>query len=206
MNLPNKLTLLRIFLIPFFLLAFLYENIDATRFHVLIAHCAALAIYVGASITDYFDGLIARRDNLITDFGKLVDPVADKLLVLSAFVCFVELHIFPSWIVILIFAREFLVTGLRAVGASKGRVIQADRWGKYKMGSQTVTIVTALVFMIVRDALMVSGAWSTSADNGYWGTLVWISTLLMILVVLCAMLTVISGVHYLLCNRDLIKE
>ncbi|BDU49990.1 CDP-diacylglycerol--glycerol-3-phosphate 3-phosphatidyltransferase [Haliovirga abyssi] len=133
MNLPNKLTLLRIVLIVPFLI-----------FLELDMPIAAVLIFAIASITDFFDGYIARKDNLITKFGKLMDPLADKILVLSALTVFVELHYIPSWMVIIIFTREFLVTGLRILAASDGVVIAAAKIGKYKTASQMIVIIIVI--------------------------------------------------------------
>ena len=206
MNVPNKLTLLRILLIPFFLLAMLYEKLDSIPSHILIAHIIALFIYAAASLTDYFDGYLARKYKVITNFGKLVDPLADKLLVMTAFVALVEMQIFPAWIVILILCREFIVTGLRGIAAAQGRVIQADRWGKHKMVSQTITIIAALLSIVVRDALIVSGRWTLSSDKTYWGEGEIIGTILLILILICAFFTLASGWNYILRNRDIIRE
>lgn len=133
MNLPNKLTLLRIVLIVPFLI-FLELNMSI----------AALLIFVIASVTDFLDGYIARKNNLITKFGKLMDPLADKILVLSALTVFVELHYIPSWMVIIIFTREFLVTGLRILAATDGIVISAAKLGKYKTASQMIVIIIVI--------------------------------------------------------------
>ncbi|MGM0507658.1 MAG: CDP-diacylglycerol--glycerol-3-phosphate 3-phosphatidyltransferase [Fusobacteriota bacterium] len=133
MNLPNKLTLTRFFLIIPFAISLKLEL-------TLIA----FIIFVIASLTDFIDGYIARRDNLITDFGKLMDPLADKVLVISALIIFVELQYIPSWILIIIITREFLVTGIRIIAASKGDVIAASKAGKYKTTSQMLVILAIL--------------------------------------------------------------
>ena len=135
MNLPNKLTLLRVFLIPFFVLFLLVPIAgDASKW-------IALAIFCIASITDFLDGKIARKYNLVTNFGKFMDPLADKLLVCSALICFVDLKLIPTWIVLIIIAREFIISGFRLVASDNGVVIAASYWGKFKTTSQMIMII-----------------------------------------------------------------
>ena len=133
MNLPNKLTVSRLILTAFFLAALFIEF----RFHFTVA----LVLFVTASLTDLFDGIIARRRNLITDFGKLMDPLADKVLICSAFIAFIELEWMVAWMVILIVARELAITGLRLLAASKNLVLAAERQGKNKTISQITAIM-----------------------------------------------------------------
>ena len=136
MNLPNKLTLLRIALVPLVIAAILIEF----PFHFLVA-----GILFGiAAITDALDGKIARRDNLITDFGKFADPLADKILVISVLVCFVKLGLCSAVPLIIIIFREFAVTSVRLVASAKGKVIAANMWGKVKTVSQIVAIITVI--------------------------------------------------------------
>ena len=137
MNLPNKLTVSRLILTVFFLAALFIEF----RFHFTVA----LVLFVAASLTDLFDGIIARRRNLITDFGKLMDPLADKVLICSAFIAFIELEWMLAWMVILIVARELAITGLRLLAASKNLVLSAERQGKNKTISQITAIIALLV-------------------------------------------------------------
>lgn len=159
MNLPNKLTLARIVLIPFFLVALHVQLFTADPTLCAIFYWLALAIFIVAAITDYLDGAIARRLNIVTNFGKLFDPLADKLLTMAAFVSFVELlgpnghPIFPAWAIILILGREYLVTGLRSVAVSNGSIIHADKWGKQKTIWQLVGIITVLVALAVSTTL-----------------------------------------------------
>ena len=136
MNLPNKLTMLRVILIPFFVVC---ELIPYSW-----GKWAALVIFVAASITDKLDGTIARKYNLITNFGKFMDPLADKLLVCSAMICFVGLGTLAPWIVIIIVAREFIISGFRLIAAENGRVIAAGIWGKAKTVVQMIMCVSAL--------------------------------------------------------------
>lgn len=133
MNLPNKLTVFRVILIPFFVVLLL---LDITPYDKWIA----LAIFIVASLTDFLDGHIARKYHLVTNFGKFMDPLADKLLVCSALICLVELSRIPAWIVILIIAREFIISGFRLVASDNGVVIAASYWGKFKTTFQIVMI------------------------------------------------------------------
>ena len=126
MNLPNKLTIFRVILIPFFVVLLLF---DITAYDKWIA----LAIFIIASLTDFLDGHIARKYNLVTNFGKFMDPLADKLLVCSAMICLVELARIPAWVVIIIIAREFIISGFRLVASDNGVVIAASYWGKFKL-------------------------------------------------------------------------
>ena len=139
MNLPNKLTILRVIMIPFFVF-FLLSGVGGSA-----SKWIALVIFAAASITDTLDGYIARRDNLITDFGKFMDPLADKLLVCSALICFVELDKLPAWMVIIIIAREFIISGFRLIAAENGIVIAANYWGKFKTVSQMIMIILLLI-------------------------------------------------------------
>jgi len=134
MNLPNKLTMLRVIMIPFFVVFLL---VDITPYDKWIA----LAIFIVASLTDMADGKIARKYNLITNFGKFMDPLADKLLVCSAMIALIELGRIPAWIVIVIIAREFIISGFRLVASDNGVVIAASYWGKFKTVSQMVMVI-----------------------------------------------------------------
>ena len=137
MNLPNKLTLFRIFLIPVFILVML--------FNIPSKYLIACVIFIVASITDAMDGHIARKHNLITDFGKFMDPLADKLLVISALICMIEVDLVSSWMVIIIVARELTVSILRAIAAADGKVIAASGGGKLKTISQMIAIPLLLL-------------------------------------------------------------
>ena len=135
MNLPNKLTILRVIMIPFFVF-FLLSGVGGSA-----SKWIALVIFAAASITDTLDGYIARRDNLITDFGKFMDPLADKLLVCSALIALVDLGKLAGWIVIVIIAREFIISGFRLVASDNGVVIAASYWGKFKTTFQMIMII-----------------------------------------------------------------
>ena len=139
MNLPNKLTVLRVILVPFFVL-FLLANIFGSADKWI-----ALGIFIVASLTDLADGKIARKYNLVTDFGKFMDPLADKLLVCSAMICLIELGRIPSWIVVVIIAREFIISGFRLIAAENGRVIAASYWGKFKTTFQMFMVILMIV-------------------------------------------------------------
>ena len=133
MNLPNKLTVGRIILVPFFVAALLAD--------FPLSNAVAMIIFVMASLTDMFDGKIARKNGLVTDFGKFADPLADKILVLAALLCFVQLGICDCVAVIIVLFREFSVTSIRLIAASKGKVVAANMWGKAKTVSQMIAII-----------------------------------------------------------------
>ncbi len=135
MNLPNKLTVCRVILIPFFVFFLLNDAINPSFKWI------ALAIFVVASLTDLLDGKIARKYNLVTDFGKFMDPLADKLLVCSAMIGLIELGRIEAWIVIVIIAREFIISGFRLIAADNGRVIAASYWGKFKTTFQMIMVI-----------------------------------------------------------------
>ncbi len=181
MNLPNKLTLLRVILVPFFLLFLLVDQIPL---HGLWA----LLIFAAASVTDAMDGHIARSRGLITDFGKFLDPVADKVLVFAALIAFVELGLASSAAVVIMMAREFLVSSMRMVAASKGRVIAAGKSGKVKTAVTMVSIVAILLLMALGD--LVTGM--TVSLAAVSNVLIWV----------CGVITVYSGVEYLVQNKD----
>jgi CDP-diacylglycerol--glycerol-3-phosphate 3-phosphatidyltransferase len=206
LNVPNRLTLLRIILIPFFVGFVLAENVTASAGLILSCRIAAFFVFVVAALTDMLDGYLARRDGLITNFGKLMDPLADKLLTMSAFVAFVELNlgprqpVFPAWAIIVILAREFLVTGLRMLALERGRVIQADHLGKHKTISQLVGICIVLAALCVRDWMrFVRSPSLRSCDQ----ILPFVFAAILIVIV---SLTVVSGIQYLWKNRDLLSE
>lgn len=174
MNLPNKLTLIRIFLIPVFVVLLLYRNYNY-----------AAAVFVVASATDALDGYIARKYNLITNFGKLMDPLADKLLVTSALVCLVELGDIPAWMVIIILSREFTISILRAVASSAGKVIAASKWGKAK----TITQMIAIISILFRNYPF------EFIHFPFDRIVLWLAVLM----------TIISGLDYVIKNKELFK-
>lgn len=144
MNLPNKITLCRIILIPFMMIVPLF-GIESKFLGINVGNLIELAIFLIASFTDYLDGHIARKNNLVTNFGKFLDPIADKLLVLTALMMFVEAGKLPAWIPVVIAAREFMVSGIRTLAAGEGNVIAASMLGKIKTVSQMVAISLAFV-------------------------------------------------------------
>ncbi len=177
MNLPNKLTILRVILIPFFLVALMVPCIPGGKWIALVIFCVA-------AITDTLDGQIARKYNLITNFGKFMDPLADKLLVCSAMIALIELERIPAWVVIIIIAREFIISGFRLIAADKGIVIAAGWWGKIK----TVVQMFMIIILI--------------CDFG--GDIVYVIEQVFIYAALA--LTVISLIDYLAKNKDVLKD
>lgn len=191
MNLPNKLTVARILLVPFFVAALLID--------FPLNNLVALALFGAASLTDMFDGRIARKHGLITDFGKFADPLADKILVISALLCFVQLGLCDCVAVIIVLFREFVVTSIRLIAAAKGKVIAANMWGKVKTVTQIVAIVCVLAMQTVLDlgglGVQLPAA-LPSVFTVIGEVLIWISTFF----------AVLSGVVYVAQNRQFISE
>ena len=177
MNLPNKLTILRVIMIPFFLIALLVEGIPAGKW-------IALAIFILASFTDMLDGQIARKYNLITNFGKFMDPLADKLLVSAALIALIPLGKIPAWVVIVIISREFIISGFRLIASDNGVVIAASYWGKIK----TVTQMVMIVLLLADFSNPVMDILET------------------VFIYLALALTVISLVDYLIKNKNVLKD
>lgn len=188
MNTPNKLTIVRICMVPVLVLFLL---VDAIPYHYLWA----LLVFIAASVTDAFDGHLARKNNLITDFGKFLDPLADKILVISALICFVEMGVCSSVIVVIVIAREFLVSALRLVAVGEGKVIAASKWGKAKTVSQMIAIIFELSFWAVYAIFGTKMGVLYTVGLVAGESLLWISTVL----------TVISGVDYVWKNRAFIN-
>ena len=178
MNLPNKLTLFRVILIPFFVFFLLAPYFEGYGNYI------AVAVFIVASITDFLDGKIARKYNLVTNFGKFMDPLADKLLVSSALICLVALNKIPAWVVIVIIAREFIISGFRIVAADNGVVIAASYWGKFKTAFQMVTVIV-LILNIPGEVFAVIGT---------------------VLIYISLVLTVISLIDYIAKNKDVLKD
>ena len=191
MNLANRLTVLRIVLIPFFIISFyvptlMYNSLTISEYKIPYANLLGLLIFLLAAITDFIDGYIARKYNMITDLGKFMDPLADKLLVTAALLILLENALIPAWVVIIILAREFIVTGFRMVASSKGRVIAAGWLGKAK---------TVVQFIMVADLLLLNypfELWNLPVDQ--------------ILITLAVLLTIGSGVEYIYKDIDVLKE
>jgi len=190
MNLPNKLTISRFVLTA----AFLAVMFSRVRFHQTIA----LVLFVGGGISDFLDGLIARRHKLITNFGILMDPLADKIMVCSAFIAFVGLNWIPAWMVVLIVARELAITGLRLLAASKNVVLAAEGYGKHKTISQIVAIIAILVLHSYADWGAVGAA---LFGFRVFGPAPWIETFTEAAKWVAVVLTFISGCLYLRRNR-----
>ena len=194
MNLPNKLTVLRVILVPFFVFFILSDFIPH---HNLIA----LVIFAAASYTDHLDGKIARRDNLITNFGKFMDPLADKILVISALTCFVALGSVSPWFLILIVFREFAVTSIRLVASSgSGKVIAANIWGKAKTVSQIVAVIIILITSYVKELSALG--FFTLGDSA----LLTMNLADIAVMVICTVLTLVSGWIYIKENLEFIKD
>lgn len=198
MNLPNKLTLSRVIMVPFFVVFILLVP------QYLYFKWIALAIFIIASLTDLLDGKIARKYNLVTNFGKFMDPLADKLLVCSALIAMSSLGVIPAWITIVIIAREFIISGFRLIAAEKGVVIAASMWGKWKT---TFQMVMLCVQMVVMDQY-VSVNGNNAADGLYvvtpfYQVLMMIGSITMYIALI---LTVVSLIDYLLKNKDVLKD
>ena len=190
MNLPNKLTIFRIILIVPFVLLLLGQSGGWGWYRALFGGIAeyvdyiALAIFIIASLTDFFDGKIARKYNLVTNFGKFMDPLADKLLVSAALICFIELGSLPAWYVLIIISREFIISGFRLVASDKGVVIAASYWGKFKTTSQMIMVV--LLILNINHPVF--------------------RMLTQIFVWIAMILTLVSLIDYLMKNKDVLKD
>ena len=178
MNLPNKLTILRVIMIPFFVLALLYNGGENQTLRYVAA-----AIFIIASLTDMLDGKIARKYNLVTNFGKFMDPLADKLLVCSALICLVELKELPAWMVIVIISREFIISGFRLVASDNGVVIAASYWGKFKTVSQ--------MFMVIVMIMDLGGVFDVIGTVLMWAALI---------------LTIVSLIDYIAKNVEVLTQ
>ena len=178
MNLPNKLTIFRVILIPFFVFFLL------TPYFPEYGKYIATAIFIVASLTDMADGKIARKYNLVTNFGKFMDPLADKLLVCSAMICLVEIDRLAAWIVIVIIAREFIISGFRLVASDNGIVIAASYWGKFKTTFQMLMIIALILDFQNRYFQMLATA----------------------LTYIALILTVVSLIDYIAKNKQVLKE
>ena len=178
MNLPNKLTLFRVILIPFFVFFLLAPYFEGYGNYI------AVAIFIVASITGFLDGKIARKYNLVTNFGKFMDPLADKLLVCSALICLIQLESIPAWVVIIIIAREFIISGFRLIASDNGVVIAASYWGKFKTAFQMLTVIV-LILNIPNKVFIILGT---------------------VLIYVSLALTVISLIDYIAKNKDVLKD
>lgn len=187
MNLPNKITLARIAL-TFVFMFFLFS--DGLVFKVL-----ALFTFLLAVISDYLDGFYAKKYNMTTNFGRLMDPIADKILTLGAFLAFVEMKLIPAWIVVIIIMRELLITGLRLIAARNNEVLPAGRGGKHKTVSQMAAIFVILLFIILKEAGQgVFNFWNDSFEY-------WYLQIIFILMMVTVILTIGSGISYVAGNK-----
>ena len=193
MNIPNQLTLARLVLTAIFVAVVSIHSLPE-RYSI------GLVLFILAAITDFLDGYIARKHNLITNFGKLMDPLADKVLMCSAFVILTRDDLIPAWIVIAMLAREFLVTGLRLLATSQGAVLAADSLGKLKTVLQIVTIIYLLMFIASKETMF---AWSTFLFEWKW-TSPAIAGVAIIGVT--AFVTIYSGMSYMVKNRALLSD
>ena len=178
MNLPNKLTLFRVILIPFFVFFLLAPYFEGYGNYI------AVAIFIVASLTDLLDGKIARKYNMVTNFGKFMDPLADKLLVCSAMICLIETGQLAAWIVIIIIAREFIISGFRLVASDNGVVIAASYWGKFKTTFQMLMVIALILNL----------------------PYTWFQALGTVLIYVSLALTIISLIDYIVKNKDVLKD
>jgi CDP-diacylglycerol--glycerol-3-phosphate 3-phosphatidyltransferase len=177
MNLPNKLTMLRVLMIPLFVVLLLWDHGENQ-----ILRMISLVVFCIASLTDYLDGQIARHNHMVTNFGKFMDPLADKLLVCSALICLIELNQLPAWYVIIIIAREFIISGFRLVASDNGVVIAASWWGKFKTAFQMATVILLI--------LNIPG----------------LSIVTTIVAIIAILLTIISLIDYIVKNKNVILD
>ena len=178
MNLPNKLTTFRVILIPFFVFFMLAPDMTGINQYI------AAAIFIVASLTDLLDGKIARKYNLVTNFGKFMDPLADKLLVCSAMICLIQTGQLAAWIVVIIIAREFIISGFRLIASDNGVVIAASYWGKFKTTFQMLMVIV-LILNVQMPFFQILGKILTYA---------------------ALILTVVSLIDYIVKNKDVLKE
>jgi CDP-diacylglycerol--glycerol-3-phosphate 3-phosphatidyltransferase len=196
MNLPNQLTVARMVLTVLFVVSL---SVDWA-----FACTTALALFVVASITDYIDGEIARRCNMETNFGRLMDPLADKVMMAAALICLAGRHVFPPWVAVIIIGREFLITGLRMLAASRGKVLPAEKLGKHKMVWQIVAIIFFLLVMSVQE-IVIGGLVRSPSASGALMRLPW-HPLGLVLLTIAVGLTIYSGVGYVWKHRAYISE
>ena len=177
MNLPNKITMLRVIMIPFFAFFMLTDVVGNSKY-------IAVAIFIIASLTDTLDGFIARKYNLVSNFGKFMDPLADKLLVCSAMICLIQTGQLAAWIVVIIIAREFIISGFRLIASDNGVVIAASYWGKFKTTFQMLMVIV-LILNVQMPFFQILGKILTYA---------------------ALILTVVSLIDYIVKNKDVLKE
>jgi CDP-diacylglycerol--glycerol-3-phosphate 3-phosphatidyltransferase len=196
MNIANKLTMLRIALsfVFIFFLSFPFEGA-----WVLWAKVLSLIIFISAALSDFFDGFIAHRQNMVTDFGRLMDPIADKILVLAAFIAFVQMQLIDTWMVVIIVSREILITSLRLFALNKGKVLSAAKVGKHKTFSQMIAIFYILGFIVLKEAILSFSTWNPDWEKFFRSSIY-------VLMLLTVGLTLYSGLYYLWENRKIIAR
>jgi CDP-diacylglycerol--glycerol-3-phosphate 3-phosphatidyltransferase len=191
MNIANRITLLRIVLTFVFMFFLFGEG--------LWSKAISLLIFTFAALSDLYDGWIANKKNIVTDFGKLMDPIADKILVLAAFAAFVQMQLIEAWMFVIIISREILITSLRLFALNKGKVLAATRVGKHKTLSQMVVIFAILGFVVLKEVMLRFFTW-----NPYWERLFCLGIYVLMLATVC--LTLYSGISYLWENRKVIAK
>lgn len=191
MNTANRITMLRIVL-TFVFMFFLFC-------HGLLAKVFSLITFIIAALSDFVDGLIAHKRNMVTDFGKLMDPIADKILVIAAFIAFVQMQLVDGWMVVIIIFREILITSLRLFSLNKGKVLSAARAGKHKTVSQMIAIFFILVFIVFKEVMITFYTWNPRWEDLFKGSI-------NILMLLTVVLTLYSGLSYLWENRKIIAK
>jgi CDP-diacylglycerol--glycerol-3-phosphate 3-phosphatidyltransferase len=191
MNIANKITMSRIVL-TFVFMFFLFC-------HGLWAKVASLVIFIIAALSDFLDGRIAQQRNMITDFGRLMDPIADKILVLAAFMAFVQMQLVDGWMVLIIISRELLITSLRLFALNKGKVLSAARAGKHKTVSQMVVILSILSFIVFKEVMLLYFTWNPAWEKMF-------RQAIYVLMLFIVGLTLYSGLSYLWENRKVIAR
>jgi CDP-diacylglycerol--glycerol-3-phosphate 3-phosphatidyltransferase len=191
MNIANRLTVSRIVL-TFVFMFFLFV-------HGLWAKAVALLIFLFAALSDFLDGRIAHKKNMVTDFGKLMDPIADKILVLAAFSAFVQMQLIEAWMVVIIIFREILITSLRLFALNKGKVLSATRTGKHKTLSQMVVIFLILAFIVSKEVMLDFFTWNPDWEKAFRQGIY-------LIMLLTVALTLYSGLSYLWENRKVIAK
>ncbi|MFA5320893.1 MAG: CDP-diacylglycerol--glycerol-3-phosphate 3-phosphatidyltransferase [Candidatus Omnitrophota bacterium] len=191
MNLANRLTILRI-VFTFVFMFFLF-------IHGLWAKVISLVIFALAAISDFLDGHIAQKRNMVTDFGKLMDPIADKILVLAAFAAFVQMQLVDAWMFVIIISREILITSLRLFALNKGKVLSAAKAGKHKTVSQMSVIVLILIFVVLKEVMLTFFTWNPSWENFFRQGIY-------LLMIVTVGLTLYSGLYYLWENRRIVTK
>jgi len=189
-NIANKLTISRIVLTFVFMFFLLFG-------HGLWAKIISLVIFIFAAISDFLDGLIAHRRNMVTDFGRLMDPIADKILVLAAFAAFVQMQLIEAWMFVIIVSREILITSLRLFALNKGKVLSAGRAGKHKTLSQMLVIFLILSFIVTKEIMLTYFTWNPAGERMFREGI-------FVLVLLTVGLTLYSGLSYFWENRKII--